>query len=134
MGRGGSKHKYTRVSLAAMVTRTDDPGSRIKPLSIWDSSEVCERLGGEPSPAAPKEPGRESRARLGARLTHTLGRGAAVRGFAMGAAAPAAWEGPGCRGWVASQVPRSEERGSLQMSSGPRRRARRVSATYGGWI
>lgn len=51
-------------------------------------------------------------------------------------------KGRGCRGrrgggggrGVASQVPLLEERALLQMSSGPRSRARRVSATYGGWI
>lgn len=118
-------------------------------------SEVCDpprgraqpREGGGAASGGANPSARGSLLSPPARPTHARGHRAAVRGLAMAnGRAPAAWgraEGAR-RGWrgegwgggegVASQVPLSAERGLLQMSSGPRRRARRVSATYGGWI
>lgn len=133
VGRGGSRHKDTRVSLAAMVIKAagrEQPAGTARPpgSSRFPSPLRCVKpLGGSTARLPRREPGRGEEKRARPPQGHH-GRGWREAGPG-GLGRPG---GPG--GWVASQVPRSEERGSLQMSSGPRRRARRVSATYGGWI
>lgn len=142
VGRGGSRHKDTRVSLSAMVIRAagrEQPaGTALAPgSSRFPSPLRCVKpLGGEHSPAASKGEERRGGPSCSMRDPPRSPRppqGHHGRGWRE--AGPGGLGRPGGPGgWVASQVPRSEERGSLQMSSGPRRRARRVSATYGGWI
>lgn len=127
------------------TARRDGAERRSKPLPRPGLSPRCQRPrgGGGAGSCGACRSARRSPLSPPARPALGHGRGAAVRGSqwrTAGLRRPG--EGPGVPGTagggggggVASQVPLLEERALLQMSSGPRSRARRVSATYGGWI